>query len=177
MRLQSTNEAHCTPVSPITIYEQVGIECARFQHVDAATVAHRVLVESGLGFTQKQIDYLLPVVVAAVNNLRRTQVRSAESAVFNKSRRPVAVTGTPPLGSDIRALRALLSKSFRVDKGADLVSWGKATAAQHRQRATALRNQARGVQETAGRHETAAQLIDDTGTSCLEEALAKKDAA
>lgn len=62
----------------------------------------------------------------------------------------------------------LLASEFAVGDGS-LVTWGRATANQHRARVALLARNARGNLEAIRRHEAALTTIAESGVACLDE--------
>jgi len=71
---------------------------------------------------------------------------------------------------------ALNADTFPLPDGT-LVSWGSATANQHRSRAAWLRTRAASYVDRAVEHERAAAALDEAGFSCLDELVAVDSAA
>lgn len=164
-----------------TIYQAISAALDRYPKLDEAKVAHRVLVDSKLGFTATQERFILPLVIQAVASaIRSRNLRGEKAAMPGTGRRPARRAATVTGGGyepDVAALRLILHQTFKVTRGGEEVEWASATVEQHRQRAAALRKQERGLSNTAARHEMAAAMIEREGVTCLAEALKKKEEA
>lgn len=107
-------------------------------------------------------EHLFPIVLNAVIDLRRNDVREAE-------RRAVA----PPPDVDVcepaSEVKRLLDAAFFSPAREGLVLWADATAEDHRSRAAYLRKMAEGTLRTAKTHERAAEIIQAHGVGCLAD--------
>ncbi len=155
--------------APVGIYQAVTEACDRYQSIDSAKVAHRILAE--VTDLTRLRALMLPLVTQAVDIERRRATRHGEERAFTPSaRRPVTVTGGQ-FEPDIARLRTLLHQKFKVDRGGDEVTWGEATAPQHRSRAAALRKHIEGTARTVAYHDWSAAKIEAAGAVCLADVL------
>lgn len=162
------------------IYAVIRTECARFAHLDAATVAERVM--AAIGLPERWRPVMAPLVASACADRLRVQVRAIEAATFSPGPRPApkgrpaVVVGKGAFEPDVKKLRALLNERFALGDGT-AVTWGDATVAQHRARITILLSQEKGLVETRQRHDAAIDLIERAHTTTLRSALKKQRAA
>lgn len=133
------------------------------------TIADRVL--KGLGVGAKPRMLLLPDIGNVVENLRRTEVRTVERAVFGGSRRKV-------MGEVVDALaerKSLMDMTFKLGDGRSVMH-GDATVQDHRDRIEYLLGFRRGLDATIARHEEAIRMIEAHKVTCLRD-IPQEDAA
>jgi hypothetical protein len=104
------------------------------------------------------LDHMRVMLAARVRMMIRQQNRAAEH------RAEVAWKA----GQVQTAKRELMGRSFALPDGR-FVEWETATAGEHLQRASWQHNKAQAMERDARLHNVAAQVIDETGVSCLGE--------
>lgn len=120
-------------------------------------------------------EALLTALADEVRRYRRESVRVVETDFFKRYRTPEGVEQAKAIIEGImdsptssERFRNLMGQTFALGKG-ERVSWGEATADQHRFRANMLGKQIATLSETKQRHVQAANLIEQTGVSCLSD--------
>ena len=130
-----------------------------------------------LGFVSraKLAEFVRPVVLAEARRVARQVARSIEDAAFSHpptngrtSPADLSSGGGEPRLSTGEARQALVATRFVLPDG-QWVTWGQATAEDHRARAGWLRGLASTITTGAQRHEHAADLIDSHDATCLDD--------
>lgn len=122
------------------------------------------------------LSALHPLVLSYVVGYRRHEVRSAEREARLPAPRK-SFPGADKLLDELRDRdatpnwRKLVTQSFRVIRGGNVVTWGQATVAEHLARAEALCFQGRAIASTAKLHRQAAEQLTAAHVSCLDDLL------
>lgn len=107
---------------------------------------------------------LFPYVRNSMRIVMRCETRGAEKKAFAGD----TLADGSAAGLIGERLSALLDKTFRLKDGR-CISWGRATADEHRERAEWQRYLASGCLNDADHHDTAAAMIEAAGVTCLED--------
>ncbi len=127
---------------------------------DPATTADKITDDLDLSLRAR--EYLWPLITNECERIERERVRSVEAESWGKVRR----NGRP---ASVLADRAkLFAETFPLGDGTR-VSWGDATADDHRKRIAMLERLHNGIAATIGRHVEALELIEAAGVRCLNE--------
>lgn len=110
-------------------------------------------------------DLVLGIVTREVERIRRTDTRNIELNRIGPLIRSYSTDRSVATTEMLSALNA----AFKPTRGADFISWGKATREQHVQRIEFLQAHIAGCQATIHRHEAAIAAIDAAGVTCLDE--------
>lgn len=113
----------------------------------------------------KDPDLVVTVLAREVERVRRQGTHSVEVAQIGPLLKSYSGERKAATDEMFKALNA----SFKPTKGADFISWGKATVADHLQRIEFLRVHIAGCQATIRRHEDAIKAIEAAGVACLDE--------
>ena len=119
-------------------------------------------IADDLDLSLRAREYLWPLIANECERIERERVRSVEAESWGKVRR----NGRP---ASVLADRAkLFAETFPLGDGTR-VSWGDATADDHRKRIAMLELLYNGIAATIGRHVEAVELIEAAGVRCLNE--------
>jgi hypothetical protein len=110
----------------------------------------------------KLAEFVRPLVLLRAKGMERKLVRRVEETAFGDA------GGDQPAMTRAEARRRLVAEQFPLPDGR-WVPWGQATPDNHRARAGWMRKHAAAVVADAERHEQAAALIEQSGTSCLDD--------
>ena len=146
----------------------------KFDEGDDEAVAAAVLDHLAVDGVAR--DELLPVVKNDVQWWRRKRVlkieRDGETTQKPDSKLAASTAASNPLLRD-----KLLKQSFAIGDGR-MVMWGEATVADHIARVQFLSAMVDGLRETAGKHQLAVSLIENTPRAkCLNDVAKRKAAA
>ena len=132
-------------------------------------------------FATKQTDLLVPAVAKAISDIWREAVREPERRVFGAGPRIGRVlVDAATLLEQSSALAAdpdlalLLTCTFHVTRGGQVVTWGDATRDQHEMRAAFLDDMAAATVETANRHRRAVKVLAEAGVDTLNELFGRR---
>lgn len=146
--------------------------------IDEATAAAAILRRLKVPALAARL--LAPAVAQWLLKERRFAVRKVEQASWRGGRslaNAESLLARIHAEQDLGDLLPLLVCTFRVERGGEVVTWGEATAVQHRQRADALRRHAADTLATADRHERAAAILDEASATCLSDLITRRAAA
>lgn len=146
----------------MNIYERINKEVAATTEATADAIAQRVM-------RMCSRDDLVPLLVAAIENVQRAYVRRDEQRHLAKlvaSFRPSLLPSVPSIGTS--EFLPLLRRTIKVGKG-NRTTWGLATIEEHKTRLAMLMAQRNGLTETIRRHEEAIRLLEESGATCLAE--------
>lgn len=127
---------------------------------DPATTADKITDDLDLSLRAR--EYLWPLIANECERIERERVRSVEAESWGKVRR----NGRPASVLTDRA--KLFTETFPLGDGTR-VSWGDASADDHRKRIAMLERLHNGIAATIGRHAEAVELIESAGVRCLNE--------
>lgn len=132
----------------------------RFATGDPVTTAEKIAIDLDLNLRAR--EYLWPLIANECDRIERQRVLGVETESWAKVRR----NGRP---ASVLADRAkLLAETFSLGDGTR-VSWGDATADDHRKRIAMLDRIYTGIGATIGRHVEALELIEAANVHCLNE--------